>query len=177
MNLQWQRSTSTRAPRISLSFLLAALSSAGYGDELTATPPQHWFISGQQPGQSQMEYSGALDRTIAYEGSGSGLLKSTADTAHNGTLMQVSSAGVWTLAPPGVLSKTIPIGKRSRSPSTFRPALWHFHMECKCWAQARSGSTTSALRSSGPSIRRTPKRSSWPCAMSKLPGSTWSEIL
>jgi hypothetical protein len=95
MNLQWQRSTSTRAQRISLSFLLAALSSAGYGNEQTATPPQHWFISGQQPGQSQMEYGGALDRTIAYEGSGSGLLKSTVDTAHNGTLMQVSFAGAF----------------------------------------------------------------------------------
>ena len=45
--------------------------------------------------QAIKEYSGAIDHTDAYEGSGSGLLKSTSDAAHNGTLMQVSSAAAY----------------------------------------------------------------------------------
>jgi hypothetical protein len=41
------------------------------------------------------EYSGAIDHTNAYEASGSGELKSTSDAAHDGTLMQVSSAAAY----------------------------------------------------------------------------------
>jgi hypothetical protein len=84
-----------RLTPISLGCLVAAIWGCAYGDAPTATPPPHWFISGQESAQAIKEYSGAIDHTNAYEGSGSGLLKSTSDAAHNGTLMQVSSAAAY----------------------------------------------------------------------------------
>ena len=75
--------------------MVAAIWGGAYGDAPTTTPPPHWFISGQEAAQAIKEYSGALDHTNPYEGSGSGLLKSTSDAAHHGTLMQVSSAAAY----------------------------------------------------------------------------------
>jgi hypothetical protein len=74
---------------------MAATCSGAYGDASTTTPPPHWFISGDVSALAKKEYSGAIDHTNAYEGSGSGLLRSTSDAAHSGTLMQVSSAAAY----------------------------------------------------------------------------------
>jgi hypothetical protein len=75
--------------------LAAGTWSWAYGDPPTAILPAHWFISGQEPAQAIKEYAGAIDRTNAYDGSGSGLLQSISDAAHSGTLMQVSSAAAY----------------------------------------------------------------------------------
>jgi AraC family transcriptional regulator len=53
--------------------------------------PAHWFLSGY-PSPPRGEYSVALERTLAYEGTGSGLLKSIAPNAQHGTLMQSAAA-------------------------------------------------------------------------------------
>ena len=80
---------------INLGCLLAGTCNWAYGDAPTAAPPPHWFISGQEPAQAITEYSGTIDHTGAYQGLGSGLLKSTSDAARSGTLMQVSSAAAY----------------------------------------------------------------------------------
>ena len=84
-----------RLAAIRLGCLVATIWSCAYGDAATSTPPPHWFISGQEAAQAIKEYSGTIDHTNAYEGSGSGLLESTSDTAQHGTLMQVSSAAAY----------------------------------------------------------------------------------
>jgi hypothetical protein len=94
MNTRRLRLTPIGLGRVSLGCLVAATWGA-YGDAPTTTPPPHWFISGQESAQAIKEYSGAIDHTNAYEGSASGQLKSTSDAAHNGTLMQVSSAAAY----------------------------------------------------------------------------------
>ena len=95
MNTRQLRLTAFRLGGISLGCLVAATWGAAYGETPTTTPPPHWFISGQESAQAIKEYSGAIDHTNAYEGSGSGLLKSISDAAHDGTLMQVSSAATY----------------------------------------------------------------------------------
>jgi flagellar basal body rod protein FlgC len=95
MNRRWFHLTPIQLGRFSMGCLVAATWGGAYGDAPTTTPPPHWFISGQEYAQAIKEYSGAIDHTNAYEGSGSGLLKSTSDAAHNGTLMQVSSAAAY----------------------------------------------------------------------------------
>ena len=92
-----------RRPRLrsilNRGYLLAGLMAMAYGGasgEVPAmTPPPHWFISGEPAGRARMGYSGATDHTVAYEGSGSGLLESVSDRAQNGTLMQVASASAY----------------------------------------------------------------------------------
>jgi hypothetical protein len=84
MNTRRLRLVPTWLGTIGLSCLVAA----------TTTPPPHWFISGESA-QAMKEYSGAIDHSNAYEGSGSGLLKSISDAAHDGTLAQVSSAAAY----------------------------------------------------------------------------------
>jgi hypothetical protein len=81
-----------RITQIIWGCLVATMWGAAYGDAPIPTPPSHWFISGQESAQAIKEYKGTIDHTDAYEGSGSGLLQSTSDAAHSGTLMQVSSA-------------------------------------------------------------------------------------
>jgi hypothetical protein len=95
MNTRRLRLTPIRLGRVSLGCLVAATWGGAYGDAPTTAPPPHWFISGQESARAIKEYSGAIDHTNAYEGSGSGLLKSTSDAAHDGTLMQVSSAAAY----------------------------------------------------------------------------------
>ena len=94
MNTRRLRLTSIGLGTVSLGCLVAAAWGA-YGDAPTTTSPPHWFISGQEFAQAIKDYSGAIDHANAYEGSGSGQLKSTSDAAHNGTLMQVSSAAAY----------------------------------------------------------------------------------
>jgi hypothetical protein len=94
MNTRRLRLTPIRIGRVSLGCLVTAAWGA-YGDAPTTTPPPHWFVSGQEFAQAIKEYSGAIDHTNAYEGAGSGELKSISDAAHNGTLMQVSSAAAY----------------------------------------------------------------------------------
>jgi len=75
-----------------LGFLIDTMWLGAYGDAPTAAPPLHWFISGQESARAIKEYIGTIDHTVAYEGQASGLLKSTADTAQSGTLMQTAAA-------------------------------------------------------------------------------------
>jgi len=84
-----------RLGAVSIGCLVTTTWGGAYGDASTTTPPPHWFISGQDSAQAIKEYSGAIDHTNVYEGSGSGILISTEDTAHSGTLMQVSSAAAY----------------------------------------------------------------------------------
>jgi hypothetical protein len=96
MNTRWfLRITPKQIGSFTVGCMVAAIWSGAYGDAPTTTPPAHWFISGQEPARAIKEYSGAIDHTSPYEGSGSGLLKSTSDAAHHGTLMQVSSAAAY----------------------------------------------------------------------------------
>jgi hypothetical protein len=92
MNTRRLRLTPIRLGRISLGCLVAVTWGGAFGDAPTTTPPPHWFVSGQDSARATKEYSGVVDHTIAYKGSGSGLLKSTSNAAHDGTLMQASSA-------------------------------------------------------------------------------------
>jgi hypothetical protein len=68
---------------------------ASYGEAPKMTLPQHWFLSGENYMAARNDYTAAIDRTVTYEGSGSGLLKSMSDTAQGATLMQVSSASTY----------------------------------------------------------------------------------
>jgi hypothetical protein len=74
---------------------MAAPYCVAYGEAPKMTPPPHWFISGEHFAAAKKQYAGATDHTIAYEGSGSGLLESISETAQDGTLMQVSSASTY----------------------------------------------------------------------------------
>jgi hypothetical protein len=78
--------------RLAMACVVAATWGGAYGDASTETPPPHWFISGEASALLSQEYSGSIDHANSYEGSGSGLLKSTSTEAHHGTLMQVASA-------------------------------------------------------------------------------------
>jgi hypothetical protein len=93
--MKTRRFSPIRLGVVSLGCLVAATWDGAYGDASTTTPPPHWFISGQESARAIKEYSGALDHTNVYEGSGSGLLISISNTAHSGTLMQVSSAAAY----------------------------------------------------------------------------------
>src|ERR1700677_2317629 len=86
------RPLSTLHGRYALVCLMAAPYCVAYGEAPKMTPPPHWFISGEHFAAAKKQYAGATDHTIAYEGSGSGLLESISETAQDGTLMQVSSA-------------------------------------------------------------------------------------
>jgi hypothetical protein len=82
-------------PQISHALIwLVAMTCCGtsYGEAQKMTLPAHWFLSGEDYLAARNDYSAALDHTVAYEGSGSGLLKSRSDKAQGATLMQVSSA-------------------------------------------------------------------------------------
>jgi hypothetical protein len=95
MNTRRLRLTPIQLGRFTMGCMVATTWGSAHGDAPTTAPPLHWFISGQESGQAIKEYSGAIDHTNPYEGSGSGLLKSTSDAAHDGTLMQVSSAAAY----------------------------------------------------------------------------------
>jgi hypothetical protein len=94
MNKDWMhpRPAQRCVRNVGSIWLLVGLCGAAYGDAPTASPPLHWFVSGQDNVQAKKEYSGELDRTVAYEGSSSGLLKSNSATAQSGTLMQLAAA-------------------------------------------------------------------------------------
>jgi hypothetical protein len=92
MHTRRLRLTSTGA---GVSVCLAVTWGGARGDAQSTTPPLHWFISGQQSARAIKEYSGSIDHTNTYEGSGSGLLKSLSEVAHDGTLAQVSSAAAY----------------------------------------------------------------------------------
>ena len=95
MNTRRMRLSPIPLGRVTMACMVAATWSGAHGDAPTTAPPPHWFISGQESAQAIKEYSGAIDHTNPYEGSGSGLLKSTSDTARHGTLMQVTSAAAY----------------------------------------------------------------------------------
>ena len=94
MNKDWMhpRPAQRCVRNVGSIWLLVGLCGAAYGDAPPASPPLHWFVSGQDNVQAKKEYSGELDRTVAYEGSSSGLLKSNSTTAQSGTLMQLAAA-------------------------------------------------------------------------------------
>ena len=94
MNTRRLRLTQIWVGRVSWGCLVAAAWGA-YGDAPATMLPPHWFISGQEFALAIKEYSGAIDHTNAYEGSGSGQLRSISAAAHDGTLMQVSSAAAY----------------------------------------------------------------------------------
>jgi hypothetical protein len=75
------------------AFAAALCGTAQFALSATANPlPPHWYVSGTNPPQAKMDYSGELDHSVAYEGTSSGLLRSNSSTAQSGTLMQMSSA-------------------------------------------------------------------------------------
>jgi hypothetical protein len=81
--------------RYALGCLMVTACCVARGEAPKMIPPPNWFISGEHNATARKEYVGVTDHTIAYEGSGSGLLESISDTAQGGTLMQMSSASAY----------------------------------------------------------------------------------
>jgi hypothetical protein len=72
---------------------LAILASIGFAYGAVPPPPAHWFVSSQRLGEGFIYYTATLDRTVAYEGSSSGLLKSKSlESNTSATLMQAARA-------------------------------------------------------------------------------------
>jgi hypothetical protein len=86
-------SSDVRAPTAPLLTAPPTESQTQSGLNTTSKPPAHWFISGRRLSEAPGHYVGEIDHAIAYEGSGSGLLRSISAEAQHGTLMQSAAAG------------------------------------------------------------------------------------